>query len=236
VEWPAPAALRPAVTCLWARVIPESSEIFSSVVLPDAASDLIWEQGKGSFVAGPDTGPAPAHMTPGTILFGVRLKSWAGGPVLGLPLSEVRDQRVPLADLGQRDVPGTLDPYPAVERMLDLAGRLITGSTPDPEVTHAASLLRDPRIQVEDVARETGVSVRQLRRRFHAAVGYGPKTLQRVLRFHRFVTQIDTSHGTIDLAGLAADLGYADQAHLTRECVVLAGVTPLTLRTIRGTG
>jgi methylphosphotriester-DNA--protein-cysteine methyltransferase len=81
-----------------------------------------------------------------------------------------------------------------------------------------------------------------LRRRCHDAVGYGPKTLQRVLRFRRFVSRIDAlSHdpaspaqarldrADLDLAGLAAQAGYADQAHLTRECGSLAGLTPAAL-------
>jgi methylphosphotriester-DNA--protein-cysteine methyltransferase len=85
---------------------------------------------------------------------------------------------------------------------------------------------------VEQVADQTGISMRQLRRRCDAAVGYGPKTLQRVLKFQRFVRRIDA--GETDLASLAADAGYADQAHLTRECGQLAGVTPAVLPRLRG--
>jgi AraC-like DNA-binding protein len=66
-------------------------------------------------------------------------------------------------------------------------------------------------------------------------VGYGPATLRRVLRFRRFVSWADAGRGAKDpaggedLAGVAFALGYADQAHLTRECVRLAGVTPAAL-------
>jgi len=90
----------------------------------------------------------------------------------------------------------------------------------------------------EDVAAEIGLSMRQLRRRCHAVVGYGPKTLQRVLRFRRFVARIDagppSGQGAHDLAALAAQVGYADQAHLTRECRALAGLTPAALARQRG--
>jgi methylphosphotriester-DNA--protein-cysteine methyltransferase len=79
------------------------------------------------------------------------------------------------------------------------------------------------------VAAEIGLSLRQLRRRCHAVVGYGPKTLQRVLRFRRFVSQLDAGPGALGLAALAAQAGYADQAHLTRECQALAGLTPAAL-------
>ena len=71
-----------------------------------------------------------------------------------------------------------------------------------------------------------GISERQLRRRFAEAVGYGPKTLARVLRFQRFLGLAEAGG---DLAGLAFAAGYADQAHLTRECVRLSGRTPAVL-------
>jgi methylphosphotriester-DNA--protein-cysteine methyltransferase len=113
--------------------------------------------------------------------------------------------------------------------MLDVAAYLAVGARPDPAVAQATALLRDPRARTEDVAAEIGLSVRQLRRRCHAAVGYGPKTLQRILRFRRFVARIDRDQHLGDLAAVAAETGYADQAHLTRECVTLAGLTPVAL-------
>jgi AraC-like DNA-binding protein len=81
-----------------------------------------------------------------------------------------------------------------------------------------------------------GISERQLRRRFADAVGYGPKTLARVLRFQRFLAlaagedrAAAARGGSGDLAGLAFAAGYADQAHLTRECRQLSGRTPAEL-------
>ncbi len=55
-EWAPPPALRGMVACLWASIAPEDASR-DALVLPDACSDLIWEQGAGSYVAGPDTGP-----------------------------------------------------------------------------------------------------------------------------------------------------------------------------------
>ncbi len=56
---------------------------------------------------------------------------------------------------------------------------------------------------------ELGVSARQLRRWCNAAAGYGPKTLQRVPRFRRFLARLDA--GADDLSRLAHEAGYADQ-------------------------
>lgn len=241
LEWPAPAWLRHAIACLWVQVPPDGAADRDVLVLPDACSDLIWEPGRGAYVAGPDTGPVRTVLKAGTVVIGVRFRSTAGGPALGVPLSELRDQRVDLEDLRRRDarrLPGTLDPDTAATRALQLAAALVADAGPDPAVTRAAVLLADPRARAEDVAAEVGLSIRQLRRRCHTVIGYGPKTLQRVLRFRRFVARIDVgppSGQTVhDLAALAAQAGFADQAHLTRECQALAGLTPTALARQRG--
>jgi AraC-like DNA-binding protein len=234
-EWAPPAALRGAVACLWASVVPDGADR-TTLVLPDACSDLVWEQGTGGYVAGPDTGPVRTVTRAGTVIVGVRFRPSAGGTALGLPLSEVRDRRVALADLlpaAARRLPASLSPAEAAERAVDLAGLLIAGAAPDHAVSRAAALLRDPAARTEDIAEQVGFSERQLRRRVHAAAGYGPKTLQRVLRFQRFVRMLDASAQQPDLALAAALAGYADQAHLTRECLALSGLTPAALARVR---
>ena len=75
-EWAPPGPLRAAVACLWVSVQPEPGA--ATLVLPDACTDLIWQRGKGAFVAGPDTGPAPVWIPPGTVLAGVRFRPGAG--------------------------------------------------------------------------------------------------------------------------------------------------------------
>jgi AraC-like DNA-binding protein len=57
----------------------------------------------------------------------------------------------------------------------------------------------------------------------------GPKMLQRVLRFRRFVSLADAAGGPANLAQAAVDSGYADQPHLTRETARLAGLSPAAL-------
>jgi AraC-like DNA-binding protein len=235
-EWAPPPALREMVACLWAAVVPEDADR-KALVLPDACSDLIWQQGAGVQVAGPDTGPVTTISPAGTVMVGVRFRPTAGGPALGVPLSELRDLRVDLADLlpaAARALPATLHPGVAAERARTVVGLLVADGDLDQAVTRAAALLGNPAARVEQVADEVGLSMRQLRRRFHAAVGYGPKTLQRVYRFQRFVRELDASGGSFDLALAAADAGYADQSHLTRECVELSGLTPAALACQRG--
>jgi AraC-like DNA-binding protein len=197
-------------------------------VLPDGCTDIIWRADAGAVVAGPDTGPAMALARGDELIVGVRLRPGAGGAAYGLPLSELRDARVPVSELGldpRDELSGRLAPHTALTRLMALASRLVLGGELDPMIAEAANRLDDPRQRVDELAGDLGLSERQLRRRFQAAVGYGPKTLQRVLRLRRFLGLHE-----LDLARAAAEAGYADQAHLTHDCRRLTGLTPSELR------
>jgi methylphosphotriester-DNA--protein-cysteine methyltransferase len=108
-----------------------------------------------------------------------------------------------------------------------VAGWLPAARPPDRLVAAAVSILRGaeaPR-PVAALARQLGVGERQLHRRFLAAVGYGPKTLHRIVRFRRFL-RLASGAGGVDIARLAMDAGYADHAHLVHDCQRLAGLPP----------
>lgn len=95
-----------------------------------------------------------------------------------------------------------------------------------------AWLERDPAAagRVGALGPTVGLGERQLRRRFQAGVGYGPKTLARVLRFQRLLALLrDDQGGRPSLAEVAVRAGYADQAHMTAECTRLAGRSPAAL-------
>ncbi|MBV9793952.1 MAG: helix-turn-helix domain-containing protein [Actinobacteria bacterium] len=229
-EWAPPPTLQSRLTCLWS-----SRDQPGTLVLPDGCTDIIWAHGRGAFVAGPDTGPIAAPAQPGPVLIGVRFRPGAGGDLLGVPLRELRDQRVDLADLRpdlHRALPPDLDPDQVAARLTRLTGQLADTSPLDRAVGRACQLLARPAARTEDVAAHVGLSPRQLRRRCEAAVGYGPKTLQRVLRFRRFVSLVDAAADAgapADLAMAAVASGYADQPHLTRETVEFAGLPPAAL-------
>jgi AraC-like DNA-binding protein len=215
----------PPLHCLWVRV----TDGTAGDVLPDACSDVIWQAGRGTFVAGPDTGPSPLTAPSGAVFVGARFRPGAGGAALGLPLSELRDLRIGLEELQPelaKRLPGDLEPRRALRRLAAIA---LAAPPADAAVTEAARRLQNPRARIELLAGDLGLSERQLRRRCHAAAGYGPKTLQRVLRFRRFLATADA-----DLARAALDAGYADQSHLTRECTRLAGRPPAALLGVRG--
>jgi AraC-like DNA-binding protein len=187
-------------------------------------------------VAGPDTGPNLARLPPRTVLVGARFRPGAGGAALRVPLSKLLDQRVDAADLPAvpaRRLPGSLAPAEALRRVAGIAAELVTERPPDRLVLEVARRLGRPGERADLVAGRLGISERQLRRRCQAAVGYGPRMMSRVLRFRRFLSRLDAGSAAVDLAGLAAETGYADQAHLTRESARLAGLTPAVLARAR---
>jgi AraC-like DNA-binding protein len=99
-----------------------------------------------------------------------------------------------------------------------------------PEVRYAwrALLRAGGQVSVAGLAAAAGWSDRHLRSRFLLDVGLAPKAAARVIRFdraRRLLVARDQA-GTVSLAGLAADAGYYDQAHLDREFAALAGLPP----------
>lgn len=123
------------------------------------------------------------------------------------------------------------DAFALVARYLVDARRRRDEVTVRPEVAYAWHLLERSRgrAPVGALAERVGVSTRHLTTLFRREVGRTPKTVAMLMRFQYATARIaDAAHRQrrIDLAGIAVDAGYADQAHLTREFVRFAGVPP----------
>jgi AraC-like DNA-binding protein len=236
------AELSDLVACTWQRHVPSADR--ATRVLPDGCVDLIWREGD-LFVAGPDREPLMSPVPGGGTIVGLRLRPGAAGGVLGLPASELRDLRVALEDVWGRPAAMLAERLMLAESLSErrrLLEDALTKRRPampraDPVVRAAVERLGRPGSRVRALSRALGISERSLLRRFDAAVGYGPKTLDRVLRFQRFLGRVpDLVRAEDQLARVALELGYADQAHLTHECVRLAGLTPTRLLGARPTG
>jgi AraC-like DNA-binding protein len=229
---PAPA-LAPHLLCRWVHALPRGPAAPVAVV-PDGCVDLLWVGGR-LVVAGPDVTAAHPVLPPGDPVVAVRFRPGAALCWLGLPMAEITGLQLDLAEFGRpwaRDLAGRIgEARTMTERMARLEAGLARAAPeiapPAPEMafvfrelgrgSEAAGLaaLRD----------RLGLSERSLRRRCHEAFGYGPKTLDRILRFQRFL-RLATAGEEARLSGLAAAAGYADQAHLTREVRRLSGLTP----------
>ncbi|SDM32815.1 helix-turn-helix transcriptional regulator [Nonomuraea jiangxiensis] len=235
VELPPERDLAGRVACVWRQV---AEADFTQLVVPDACVDLIWGP-DGPFVAGPDTGPMPTAMRAGDTFDGIRFRPGAVGDFFGLPLDELRDQRVPLAALpfpvadppgvppfaaagspGAPPFPAADGPSPPVAIPAPIRELLVRSARVDPAAPAIAAALRKGR-SVGEVAWDLGLSERQLQRRSLASFGYAPKTLQRIVRFQR---ALRLARAGVPLAEVAVTAGYADQAHLSHDVKRLSGV------------
>ena len=213
----------PHVACLWTR------NGRGGRVLPDGCVDIVWT-GTRLMVAGPATRAVFPDVSAGATKLGLRFRTGAAALGLGFPAAELRDRSARLEEVwgraGRELEDRVAEAAGADERLRLLASstaaRLADAPAPDRLVRGAVRELARPRTRVAELCRSLGISERQLRRRIEVAVGYSPATLARVLRLQRFLAL--AARDGDDLARLAADAGYADQSHLTRECNDLGGL------------
>jgi len=231
-----PPALRAHFALTWFHIVPPDASN-SVAVIPDGHADLQWVNGTLR-VAGPDRAVNAEPMPPGSVIIGLRFQPGAVGRWLRVAACEIVNGRVPLEEFwgaearalaaavanggGPDDVACRIEAElvrradvvrPADDIAQAMFQALATKGADEPEITHQLATL-------------FGLSARTLRRRSIEAFGYGPKTLHRILRFQRFLRLARATPGFSSLAGLAAQCGYADQSHLSREAVEMAGTTP----------
>ncbi|MGW0664101.1 helix-turn-helix domain-containing protein [Streptodolium elevatio] len=191
---------------------------------------------RGAAVQGPSTGPVVVDPAQQRAVVWVAFRTAGAHPLLGVPLSAVRDQLVGLDDLWGGD--GTVlrerllaahaaGGAQACLRELEAAllARAAAQDGPDPAVLAAAARL-DRGASVRTAADQLGWTPRRLTARFDVEMGLSPKRYARVRRFQRLLARVNASADPPDWALLAADGGYHDQAHLIHEFRALAGMTP----------
>lgn len=153
------------------------------------------------------------------------------GPALG----GAADRLIGLADLGDAGLAGLgerLGETGDWAARLDLleaavAGRLARAAPPPPELSRAWRLIEGSggRARIERIAAHVGWSRRHLATRFRDHAGLTPKTVARLARFGRAEARAGAGPRP-DWAAIAADCGYADQAHLSRDFTSFAGLSP----------
>ncbi len=103
---------------------------------------------------------------------------------------------------------------PERDRMAEQVAALVSRITADPGLR-----------RVDQLAASSGMTARSLQRLFADYVGVSPKWVMRRARLHEAAERADSGE-PVDWALLASDLGYADQAHLTRDFTTTLGVSP----------
>ncbi len=219
-------------------------------ILPDGCVELILNFGARfsqhdehnhrlqprSYLVGQMTGPILISPTGPVQLLGIRFQPGGTLPFLRLPLHEITDRVVDLGGLSSKlerellDVtsqsPLLTEKVTAVEAFLT---RQLLSTKENSWLMMLAARIVDAggMVSVDQLASDSGISSRQLERRFLREVGLGPKLLGRIIRFQQVFRAVEQCNSA--WAEVAIECGYYDQAHLIRDFNQFARQTPAVL-------
>ena len=234
------APLTPHVAAVWVQQIGPGAEPYVHRSTPHGGVEVSCVLGERLKVVGPRSQASSRVLADGSTVVGVRFEPWAGGPVVGSP-AQLTDEELTGAEVWGRQADRVAERMAAATDPWDAAAELqrwlpVTvdfEARRDLAIEHlvqacAAGELRS----VIAAQRHLDISERQLRRRCRDVTGSSPAVVLRVMRFQRFVAlaqrmaAIGPPDATRGLAGMAAACGYADHAHLARECRRMTGEPP----------
>jgi len=220
----------------------------AQTILPHPNVHLVFEA-SGAGIFGVDRRLFTRSLSGLGLAFGVRFLAGCFRPFWQAPISQLTDRVVPAARLfgpqaektrqaimrvsaGSADSADSADSAEADAWMIGYAETLLCSVQPerDPVAEQVAALVSritaDPGLRrVDQLAAASGMTARSLQRLFADYVGVSPKWVMRRARLHEAAERADSGE-PVDWASLAADLGYADQAHLTRDFTATIGISP----------
>jgi AraC-like DNA-binding protein len=237
-EQPPPEPFAEHVLALWSfDVRLPAGEVALHTIWPDGCVSLSVVCSAGAPVAASVVGPCMRAlripMRSGLTMRGLRLWPDTAAHVLGVDPAAIRDTSRPAAELlGMsalslaRAIAKTTDDTSAGTAWEEwLAPRIASAALPDPDVRLVVRLLidSDGRQDIGAAAKEAGIGVRQLERRFGAAVGLSPKQFARVRRVRATIGAIVA--GERNPSSLGEQFGMQPAA-LKREFRAVTGLTP----------
>jgi AraC-like DNA-binding protein len=244
-EFEPPEELRDAIKCFWYNTRNEGNQRSDFVVQPDGYAEIIFHFGidlsrdhnghsqllPSPFIMGLLNQPAVFYNTNRLDIIGIRCYPWTVFDLLGLapgnngvrlfehPITQLQTLLAKLIHKEKiEDAITQITQYflkarqgTAINTMLHKAGTAMTET--------------NGTMPVSQVAAAAHATVRTLERRFKQSSGYTVKDVSGLMRFEQVRNQL-WHHPNCNLAGLAHQLGYTDQAHLSREFKRYSGTTP----------
>jgi AraC-like DNA-binding protein len=237
-RYPPPADLTALVDFCWViRWDLRGQQPHEQAILPHPNVNLAFEAA-GAAVYGVDTKIFTRCLSGQGKALGVRFRPGGFRPFHSKPISTLNDRVLPAAAVlgpaADQACAAAMAADADDEAMTAAAAGLLRGRGPtaDPVVEQAADLVgritADPGLhRVSQLAEASGLPERRLQRLFADYVGVSPKWVMRRARLHEAALRVDADGAaSVDWAALAADLGYADQAHLSRDFTATLGVPP----------
>lgn len=173
----------------------------------------------------------------------IRLPPLAAYALFGGAMAESNGEPVSLLDVAPQGIGILLDQLRAPsmwEHRLSAVDRFLARGFAEtkrripPELTWAWGTLdrSHGQVSIRSLARTIGWSERHLITQFRTYFGVRPKATARRLRFSHALNLVSTNPSG-DLSMMAAQAGFSDQSHMTREFQTFSGVSPGVLRTAR---
>jgi AraC-like DNA-binding protein len=244
-EFEPPAELRDAIKCFWydRREVGEQQSGYD--VLPDGYAEIIFHFGSGcSMLQNGSPTPLPSPFMVGLLnqpvtfytknclqIIGIRCFPWTVFDLLGLPSGKdgVRIFEHPIARL-QSTLSKCIDTGKIDEALAEVKQYFLNAHSHiavDSMLFKAgvAMTKANGAIPVSQVAAAAHATVRTLERNFKQSSGHTVKDVSALMRFEQVRNQL-WLYPKSNIAGLAHELGYTDQSHLSREFKRYSGTTP----------
>lgn len=206
----------------------------TTVLLGDPCVHIVFEAGQ-SRVVGVWTRTWKRTLEETGVVRGAKIRAGAVAAFFPQPARELTDRILPLERFFagvravERDVLAPRDHRAGVARLEAwLRDQLRPEATDELDgVTRLLAQIAEDRsiVTVEDLASRAGIGVRVLQRSFRVHVGAPPKWVIRRHRLQEAALRIERGED-VSLARLATELGYADQAHLSRDFKSAVGASP----------
>ncbi|UFH56843.1 helix-turn-helix domain-containing protein [Spirosoma sp. KNUC1025] len=244
-EFESPDELRDAIKCFWYDKRDVGDQQVSFDVVPDGYAELIFHFGSlwslsdngtlkplpSPFLMGLLNQPAVFYTNNRLEIIGIRCFPWTVFDLLGLTSGKdgVRIVEHPIAQLqpalDELVRAGRIEEAIAQVKQYFLKAR--AGIATDSMLFKAGVVMREAAgtMPVSEVAAAAHATVRTLERKFRQSSGHTVKDVSALIRFEQVRNQL-WSNPDSSLAGLAHELGYTDQSHLSREFKRYSGTTP----------
>lgn len=244
-EFVPPEELQNSIKCFWYDKRDLGAQPASFEVLPDGSAEIIFHFGGGCnllykdrllpipspFIMGLLDQPVHIHTRNRLEILGIRCFPWTVFDLLGLPSGK---EKVHIFEHPIAWLQPLLNEYIQAGKTTEALTLLeqyfleMQSQVPvDSLLSKAGIALQKAKgiLPVSQVAAAAHATIRTLERKFKQSSGYTVKDVSALMRFEQVRNQLWLKPDT-GLAGLAAELGYTDQSHLSREFKRYSGVTP----------
>jgi AraC-like DNA-binding protein len=230
-EFPPSRTLVDVISSYWQFSLPADGSPgavpVEHTVPPDGAVNICWVAPGRAAILGPRIAALRVLVIPGFTYLGARFHPGAGGALLGVDARTLRDNLVPFPEeneLFRAIAHGGID---GLDKHLQQRIARPDWQGVDPVVREVTRRIvaSDGTLPVSELIADLNLSYRQVLRRFHQASGLTLKEFARLRRLRAAcldAIRCDTPRW----AGISADAGFSDQAHLAREFSDIYGWPP----------